>query len=108
MQALGTLRGLTHLQVLRQLEADPRWHDWQEGRISPRDWHKHLSETLHFTYGFEEFCAIWNGVLGPQTLLPDPLFERLAAKCRLALLSNNYPIHVAHIQSTYSTVRHYY
>lgn len=108
MEALGKLRGLTHFQVLRQLEADPLWHDWQEGRISPRDWHKHLSEKLHFSYGFEEFCAIWNGVLGPQTLLPDTLFERLAGRCRLALLSNTDPIHVAHFEANYPFVRSFH
>jgi glucose-1-phosphatase len=108
MEALGTPCGLTHLQVLRQLEADPHWHDWQEGRISPRDWHKHLSEKLHFSYGFDEFCAIWNGVLGTQTILPDQLFERLAARCRLALLSNTDPIHVAHFEANYPFVRSFH
>ena len=97
--------GLSHMQVLRELEADTRWPDWQEGRMTPRDWHAHLSKKLHFSYSFEEFCAIWNGVLDPAPILPDLLFERLATKCRLALLSNTDPIHVAHIEATYPLVR---
>jgi FMN phosphatase YigB (HAD superfamily) len=105
MAALGKRDGLTHLQVLRELEADARWPDWQEGRMTPRDWHAHLSKKLSFSYSFEEFCAIWNGVLAPGTILPDHLFEQLAAKCRLALLSNTDPIHVAHIEATYPFVR---
>ena len=105
MGALGKRGGLSHRQVLQELEADTHWPDWQEGRIKPRDWHAHLSKKLHFSYDFEEFCAIWNSVLDPETILPDVLFERLATKCSLALLSNTDPIHVAHFEATYPFVR---
>jgi glucose-1-phosphatase len=105
MGALGKREGLSHLQVLRELEADPHWPDWQEGRMTPRDWHTHLSKKLNFSYAFEEFCTIWNSVLEPDTILPDFLFEQLATKCRLALLSNTDPIHVAHFEAAYPFVR---
>jgi glucose-1-phosphatase len=107
MGSLGTRDGLTHLEVLRELEADPRWLDWQEGRMTPRDWHAHLAKKLQFTYDFDEFCAIWNGVLAPDQILPDSLFERLGRTCRLGLLSNTDPIHVAHFEANYSFVRHF-
>jgi epoxide hydrolase-like predicted phosphatase len=103
--ALGKRKGLSHMQVLRELEADPHWPDWQEGRMRPQDWHAHLSKKLHFSYNFDEFCSIWNSVLDPETILPDLLFERLASKCRLALLSNTDPLHVAHFEATYPFVR---
>lgn len=105
--ALGKRKGLSHMQVLRELEADPHWPDWQEGRMKPQNWHAHLSKKLHFSYNFEEFCTIWNSVLDPETILPDLLFERLALKCRLALLSNTDPLHVAHFEASYSFVRHF-
>jgi FMN phosphatase YigB (HAD superfamily) len=107
MGSLGKRDGLTHLQVLRELEADPRWPDWQEGRMTPRDWHAHLAKKLQFTYDFDEFCAIWNGVLAPGQILPDSLFERLGHSCRMGLLSNTDPIHVAHFEANYSFVRHF-
>ena len=75
--------------------------------MTPRDWHKHLSEKFQLSLSFDEFCASWNRVLDPVTILPDPLFERLAANCRLALLSNTDPIHVAHIEATFGFVRHF-
>jgi glucose-1-phosphatase len=103
--ALGKRAALDHNQVLRELEADPRWPDWQEGRMAPRDWHAHLAKKLGFSYDFDEFCAIWNSVLVPDQILPDALFERLGKKCRLALLSNTDPIHVAHFEANYSFVR---
>jgi FMN phosphatase YigB (HAD superfamily) len=107
MSSLGKRDGLNHEQVLRELEADPRWPDWQEGRMTPRDWHAHLAKKLQFTYDFDEFCAIWNGVLAPGQILPDTLFERLGRACRLGLLSNTDPIHVAHFEANYSFVRHF-
>lgn len=107
MGVLGKRDGLSHMQVLRELEADARWPDWQEGRMTSRDWHAHLSKRLGFSHGFEEFRAIWNSVLDPEPILPDILFEHLAKKCNLALLSNTDPIHVAHFEANYSFVRHF-
>ena len=105
--AFGRHDGLTHLQVLRELEADARWPDWQEGRMAPRDWHAHLAKKLQFSYGYEEFCAQWNSILDSNTILPEALFERLAQHCRIALLSNTDPIHSAHIEANFPFVRHF-
>jgi FMN phosphatase YigB (HAD superfamily) len=106
-EAFGKRDGLSSEQVWNALQTDTRWDDWQEGRMTPRDWHKHLSEKFQLSLSFDEFCASWNRVLDPVTILPDPLFERLAANCRLALLSNTDPIHVAHIEATFGFVRHF-
>ncbi len=105
--AIGKPHGVSHLQVLRELEADPRWQDWQEGRLTPRDWHEHISKKFKLSFGFDDFCRIWCSVLDPGTILPELLFERLGTSCRLALLSNTDPIHVAHIEATYPFVRHF-
>lgn len=105
--AIGKPQGASHSQVLRELEADPRWQDWQEGRLTPRDWHEHISKKFKLSFDFEQFCKIWCSVLDPGTILPEPLFEQLAANCRLALLSNTDPIHVAHIEANYPFVRHF-
>lgn len=104
---LGGPAGKSHLQILRELEADPHWPDWQEGRMNARDWHKHVCEKFNLPLDFDEFCAVWNSALDPNTILPDILFERLASKCRLALLSNTDPIHVAHFEATFPFVRHF-
>jgi glucose-1-phosphatase len=101
----GKHDGLSAEQVWTSLQTDARWDDWQEGRMTPQDWHKHLCEKFHLSFGFREFCESWNRVLDPVTLLPEELFERLATNCRLALLSNTDPIHVAHIEATFGFVR---
>jgi glucose-1-phosphatase len=107
LAALGRRQGASHLQVLRELEADPRWADWQEGRMTPRDWHEHISRKFQLSLSFDEFCTIWCSVLESETILPEHLFERLGASCRLALLSNTDPIHVAHMEATFPFVRHF-
>jgi HAD superfamily hydrolase (TIGR01509 family) len=104
---LGKHDGLSSEQVWAALQTDSRWNDWQEGRMAPPDWHKHLCEKFQLSLSFEEFCQTWNRVLDPATLLPEDLFERLAANHRLALLSNTDPIHVAHIEATFGFVRHF-
>jgi FMN phosphatase YigB (HAD superfamily) len=86
---------------------DPRWPDWQEGRISPRDWHLHLTKRLGGSLTFEQFTAVWNRAIDPVPILESDLFERLSKRYRLALLSNTDPIHVAHLESTYGFFRHF-
>jgi len=83
------------------IQSDLRWHDWQEGRIAPQDWHLHLSKRLGSKLKFAEFRDVWNRTLDPQPLQTRDLFEELRKSKRLALLSNTDPIHVAHLEANY-------
>ena len=87
------------------IEKDPSWHDWQEGRISPHDWHLHVTKRLGSPLNFTEFRDAWNRSLDPVPLQTDDLFQTLAKKHKLALLSNTDPIHVAHLESTFDFFR---
>jgi glucose-1-phosphatase len=87
------------------IEKDPRWPDWQTGRMSARDWHLNLSQRLGITLGFEQFTQAWNSALDPNPIHPDSLFEKLGKSYRLGLLSNTDPIHVAFLERTYSFFR---
>jgi glucose-1-phosphatase len=84
------------------IEKDPRWHDWQEGRISPHDWHLHITKRLGSPLKFAEFRQAWNRSLDPMPIHSDQLFASLAKKHKLALISNTDPIHVAHLEATFS------
>jgi len=86
---------------------DPRWPDWQEGRISPRDWHLHLTKRLGGSLTFEQFTDAWNRAIDPAPVLESGFLEGLAKRYRLALLSNTDPIHVAHLESTYGFLNHF-
>jgi glucose-1-phosphatase len=100
----GLARGisLSPDEIWSAIQTDPRWHDWQEGRIAPHDWHLHLTRRLGSPLNFNEFIDAWNCTLDPQPLQSDDLFKTLAKNKRLALLSNTDPIHVAYLESTYS------
>ena len=100
----GLSRGtsLSPDELWSAIQTDPRWNDWQEGRISAHDWHLHLTRRLGSPLPFHEFRDAWNSSLDPQPLQTDDLFRTLAKTKRLALLSNTDPIHVAHLEATYS------
>jgi glucose-1-phosphatase len=106
---LGLTKGLslTPEELWSAIENDPRWPDWQEGRMSARDWHLNLCKRLGISLGFDEFTKVWNSALDPQPIHPDSLFEHLCKSYRLGLLSNTDPIHVACLESTYSFFRYF-
>lgn len=89
------------------IRADQRWLDWQEGRLLPAEWHAHLMRRLKLSLSYEEFRDAWNLVLDPELILSESLFVGLAARCRLALLSNTDPIHVAYLEQHFSFGRHF-
>lgn len=88
-------------EVWSALERDPRWRDWQEGRMSPRDWHLHVSRRLGSKVSFEQFVEVWNRALDPTPIHEDGFLAKLAKKYRLAVLSNTDPLHVAHLEKTF-------
>jgi HAD superfamily hydrolase (TIGR01509 family) len=89
------------------IRADERWHDWQEGRMPPAEWHKHLMRRLKLSLGYDEFRDAWNRVLDPDLILSESLFAQLAAHCRLALLSNTDPIHAQCLEERFTFGRHF-
>lgn len=105
----GLARGISRSpdEIWSAIQTDPRWQDWQEGRIAPHDWHLHLTRRLGSPLTFDEFRDAWNRSLDPQPLQSDDLFKSLARNKRLALLSNTDPIHVAHLESTYSFFQYF-
>jgi putative hydrolase of the HAD superfamily len=92
---------LSPSEVWTALEKDPRWLDWQEGRISAHDWHLHVAKRLGSPLSFEEFTRAWNLAMHPEPLHDSALFAKLAKRYRLGLLSNTDPIHVAYMETRY-------
>jgi FMN phosphatase YigB (HAD superfamily) len=101
MKGLAEGLSLSPEELWSAIEKDPRWKDWQEGRISARDWHLHLQKRFGGSATFEQFCDTWNLVLDPEPIQAPELFEQLSKNYRLALLSNTDPIHVAYMEARY-------
>jgi putative hydrolase of the HAD superfamily len=89
------------------VENDPRWSDWQEGRMSARDWYLTLSKRLGLSLDLETFTSVWNSALDPVPIHSNELFEALSKHYRLGLLSNTDPIHVARLESSYDFFRYF-
>jgi len=107
MQSLAQGISLSPQEIWTAIEKDPRWQDWQEGRISPRDWHLHLQQRLGGSLTFEQFTEAWNRTLDPQPMQDDSLFESLHKNFRLGLLSNTDSLHVAHLEATFDFFRYF-
>jgi glucose-1-phosphatase len=106
--AMGGLAGtisLTPQETWAAIEHDPRWRDWQEGRMSPRDWQLHICRRLGVNFTFEQFSEIWNRVLDPTPLLDGAFLESLSKRYCLAVLSNTDPIHVAELEKRFDFFR---
>ena len=107
MDGLASATSLSPSELWSAIEKDPRWHDWQEGRIAPQDWHLHLGQKLGISLRFEEFTNAWNQALDPKPIQDGTLLEKLSKRYRLALLSNTDPIHVLHMETVYPFFRHF-
>lgn len=107
-QATGGLAeglSLSPEEVWSAVQKDPLWKDWQEGRLSPRDWHLHLSKRLGSKLNFEQFVEVWNRALDPLPIHDHGFLARLGKRYRLAVLSNTDPLHVAYMETTYRFLR---
>ncbi len=105
MAGLASDLKLTPQEVWSAIENDPRWADWQEGRMSPQDWHLHLSKRLGGSLTFEQFKDVWNSALAPEPIQSEPFLEKLSKNYRLALLSNTDPIHMSHEEARFPFFR---
>lgn len=107
MVGLSQAIPLSAEELWKALQNDPRWMDWQEGRISPRDWHLHITKRLGGSLSFDEFRQAWNRALDPEPMQSDAFLGGLAKKYRLAVLSNTDPIHMEQEESRYPFFRHF-
>ena len=107
MDGLASGLSLTPQEVWSAIEKDPRWIDWQEGRISPRDWHLHLSKRLGASLTFGQFSEVWNRALDPNPIHSESFLEKLSQNYRLALLSNTDPIHMSNEEARFPFFRYF-
>lgn len=102
MQGLASGSTLSPAESWSAIEKDPSWPAWQEGRMAPRDWYLHLTKRLGGSLTFEQFTEVWNRALDPIPIHEDAFLEKLSKRYRLALLSNTDPLHVRHLEATYT------
>src|SRR4029077_9324593 len=84
MDGLATGISLTPEEGWSAIQKDPHWLDWQEGGISPREWHLNLTRRLGVSLVFEQFSEVWNRALDPNPIQPESFLEKLSKNYRLA------------------------
>jgi FMN phosphatase YigB (HAD superfamily) len=104
---LHSKKSVSPEKIWASIQLDPLFKDWQEGRVSPRDWCAHLTQRFALRITFDQFCRAWTSVLLPQQILPDSLFARLSRRCRLVLMSNTDPLHVEFMLSHFTFFRYF-
>ena len=102
MAGLASGISLSPDEVWSAIQKDPHWMDWQEGRISPRDWHLNLTKRLGVSLTFEQFSEVWNSALDPNPIHEESFFEGLSKNYRLALLSNTDAIHMSNEEARFN------
>jgi glucose-1-phosphatase len=105
IDGLASGLALTPQDIWSAIQNDPRWLDWQEGRISPRDWHLHLTKRLGASLTFEQFSEVWNRALDPNPIHSESFLENLSKNYRLAVLSNTDPIHMSYEEARFPFFR---
>src|SRR6184192_2660338 len=105
MDGLASGLSFTPEEVWSAIQNDPHWLDWQEGRISPLDWHLHLTRRLGASLTFEQFIEVWNRALDLDPIHSESFLEKLSKNYRLALLSNTDPIHMSHGEARFPLFR---
>jgi glucose-1-phosphatase len=105
MDGLASGLALTPQDIWSAIQNDPRWLDWQEGRISARDWHLHLTKRLGASLTFEQFSEVWNRALDPNPIHSESFLENLSKNYRLAVLSNTDPIHMSYEEARFPFFR---
>jgi glucose-1-phosphatase len=105
MRGLAGSVSLSPEETWAAIEHDPHWRDWQQGRMSPRDWQLHICRRLGVELTFEQFSEVWNRVLDPNPSIDSGLLEYLSKHYRLAVLSNTDPLHVAELERRFDFFR---
>lgn len=107
MGGLAESISLSPQETWAAIEHDPRWRDWQEGRMAPRDWQLHICRRLGVNLTFEQFGELWNRVLDPKPLVDASFLQNLSKRYTLAVLSNTDPIHVEELEKKFDFFRYF-
>jgi putative hydrolase of the HAD superfamily len=87
---------------LRQTDLVTRY---EIGAIESPAFVAQLSELLGLKVSYSEFCELWSSIFLPETLIQEPLLQRIRERHRLLLLSNTNDLHFSMIERTYPILR---
>jgi putative hydrolase of the HAD superfamily len=77
--------------------------DFESGLISPKEFHRRVSELLKVKMPYKDFVAIWNDIFWEDAAMCD-LARELKRSYKLCLLSNINRLHFEHIRGKFGIV----
>lgn len=75
----------------------------ETGEITSFDFYEKLATATHYTGNYNEFSVLWNDIFTPKPKTIE-ILAHLAAKYRLAILSNTNDLHFEYLKSRYPQV----
>ena len=94
-------------EVRARIKETGLFDGFERGKVEPRDVAERVSKILGLKVSFEEFRTMWSSIFLPETIIPDPMLERLRRRHRLLLLSNTDSIHFYWVKEKYPILRHF-
>jgi putative hydrolase of the HAD superfamily len=79
--------------ALRPFFLSPLHNRFMRGSLSAEAFYSAFCLTYRCEPGFEQFCAVWNRIIGEEKAGLSELVARLKARYPLGLLSNTDPLH---------------
>jgi FMN phosphatase YigB (HAD superfamily) len=83
------------LPGMLKLATDPVLLEFETGRISERDFHRHVERVVGVEFPFDAFCSCWNSILCEEIEPTLALFNdlRTRTELKIGILSNTNHIH---------------
>jgi len=95
------------VEIRRRIAATDLEERFETGLIEPPEFVAELSRILSLDMDYADFCKLWSSIF-TDPLIPEAMLEGLAARYRLALLSNTNAIHFEMIRENYPLLRHFH
>jgi putative hydrolase of the HAD superfamily len=95
------------VEIRRRIAATDLEERFETGLIEPPDFVAELSRILSLDMDYADFCKLWSSIF-TDPLIPEAMLEGLAARYKLALLSNTNAIHFEMIRENYPLLRHFH
>ncbi|MCC6263671.1 MAG: HAD family phosphatase [Bryobacterales bacterium] len=95
-------------EMAKRLRAGDLVQRYECGQLEDERFFESFCEITGVTTTFERFCAIWNSIFLPATLVPESLLEELSRNYTLLLLSNTNAIHYRFLERHYGHLGHFY
>ncbi len=110
-RAYAGFRAVSRLSIdemTKRLRAGDLVQRYECGQVEDEPFFQAFSEITGVRTTFEQFCAIWNSIFLPATLVPESLLEELSRNYTLLLLSNTNAIHYRFLEQNYGHLAHFH